>query len=140
MSIDGHNQKDNPMTDSAKELLIITCAMTAHEVNRAYCAGLDDDSQVPWADAPQWQKDSAVLGARFTLDNPDAGDSASHDSWLAEKARDGWVHGDTKDPDAKTHPCIVPFDELPLEQQIKDELFRATVLGVAASNGWKHTD
>jgi len=121
----------------AKELIIITCARTAHEVNRAYCFGLGDESQTPWADAPQWQKDSAILGAGFTLANPDAGDSASHDSWLAEKARDGWVYGDTKDPEAKTHPCIVPFDELPLEQQTKDALFRATVLGVAASNGWK---
>lgn len=56
-----------------------------------------------------------------------------HDSWLAEKARDGWVYGKVKDADAKTHPCIVPFSQLPVEQQIKDALFRATVLGVAAA-------
>lgn len=130
---DNHNQKDEPMPDNTSEATIVACAKVAHEVNRAYCIGLGDDSQAPWDEAPQWQRNSAVLGAEFTLDNPDAGDSASHDSWLAEKARDGWVHGEVKDPEAKTHPCIVPFDELPLEQQTKDALFRATVLGVAAS-------
>jgi len=29
------------------------------------------------------------------------------------------------------HPCIVPFDELPLDQQIKDRLFRQTVHALA---------
>ena len=111
--------------------LIELCAKTAHEVNRAYCAGLGDSSLLPWAQAPQWQRDSAIEGVRFTLANPDAGDSASHDSWLRQKVDDGWVHGTTKDPERKTHPCIVPFNELPFEQQVKDQLFRATVLGVS---------
>ncbi len=109
------------------------CARTAHEVNRAYCIGLGDDSQLPWEAAPEWQRDSAITGARFTLENPDAGDSASHDSWLAKKAEAGWVYGETKDLDAKTHPCIMPFEELPADQQAKDSLFRTTVIGVAAS-------
>jgi hypothetical protein len=32
-----------------------------------------------------------------------------------------------KDPDAKTHPCILPYHELPLEQRLKDSLFMAIV-------------
>lgn len=44
-------------------------------------------------------------------DNPDAPASAQHDSWLEEKQRDGWIWGDTKDADKKTHPCIVPYRE-----------------------------
>lgn len=125
------------MSDKAREEIVRACAVAAHEVNQVYCAGLGDYSQPSWNDAPQWQRDSAVLGAQFVIDNPDAGDSASHNSWLDEKARDGWVYGEVKDPVAKTHPCIVPFDELPLDQQMKDALFRATVLGVAASRSNK---
>jgi hypothetical protein len=32
-----------------------------------------------------------------------------------------------KNPDAKEHPCFVPYDELPAEQRTKDYLFQAVV-------------
>ena len=102
-------------------------ARTAHEVNRAYCAALGDFSQPPWHDAPAWQQDSAINGVRFHVDNRDAGPSASHKNWLAEKEADGWIYGEIKDADAKTHPCMVPFTELPVEQQAKDFIFRSIV-------------
>jgi len=35
--------------------------------------------------------------------------------------------GETKDPDKKQHPCLVPYNELSKEQQIKDALFTAIV-------------
>jgi hypothetical protein len=102
-------------------------AEVCHEVNRAYCQALGDNSQLPWADAPQWQRSSAVLGVEMHTDNPDAGPQASHDSWMAQKVADGWVWGVLKDPDAKTHPCLVPFDCLDTDQQAKDYIFRAVV-------------
>lgn len=112
------------MSDLPKEEVI---ARVCHEANRAYCAGIGDNSQVAWADAPQWQRDSAVTGVQFNLANPDAPASASHDSWLAEKERTGWRYGEVKDPEAKTHPCFVPYEQLPVEQQKKDALFKAVV-------------
>ncbi len=39
-------------------------ARVAHEVNRAYCQALGDNSQPAWEDAPQWQRDSAMLGVK----------------------------------------------------------------------------
>lgn len=102
-------------------------ARAAHEINRAYCAALGDDSQPPWEDAPDWQRKSAVNGVEFHLDNPDAGPEASHENWLTEKREGGWKYGPTKDPEKKEHPCIVPFDNLPVEQQAKDYIFRAVV-------------
>jgi len=107
--------------------MIKTIAQVAHEANRAWCAANGDFSQPAWDDAPQWQRDSAVDGVRFHLENPDAGDSASHENWMRHKVADGWVYDDVKDPEAKTHPCMVPFDQLPREQQAKDALFRAIV-------------
>ena len=111
--------------------LTLVIAAVAHEINRAYCAALGDDSQPEWDDAPDWQKDSAVGGVEFHLANPDAGPEASHESWLAQKEADGWTYGEEKDPEAKTHPCFVPFTELPPEQQAKDFLFRQTVHSLA---------
>lgn len=100
-------------------------AKIAHEVNRAYCKAIGDDSQPSWDDAPDWQKQSAVNGVNFHHANPDAGPSASHESWLAEKQAAGWKYGPVKDPDIKEHPCFVPYDDLPLEQRVKDYLFSA---------------
>ncbi len=102
-------------------------ARVAHEVNRAYCQALGDESQLPWLDAPVWQRDSAVDGVCFHKENPDASPSASHDNWLAEKERNGWRYGREKNAADKTHPCMMAFDALPAEQRAKDFLFRAVV-------------
>ena len=102
-------------------------ARIAHEVNRAYCESLGDYSQLPWDEAPRWQRDSAVDGVEFHIRNPDAGPAASHTNWMKMKLDDGWTWGDKKNADLKQHPCMVPFTELPPEQQAKDFLFQAVV-------------
>ena len=106
-------------------------AGVAHEVNRAYCQAIGDDSQPAWHDAPKWQVDSALLGVKLHLDNPDAGPEASHESWMKQKLDDGWAYGEYKDVDEKTHPCLVLFADLPQEQQAKDYIFRAVVHALA---------
>jgi hypothetical protein len=107
-------------------------ARVAHEVNRAYCQALGDFSQPAWGEAPDWQKDSAMKGVALHLENENLGPEASHDAWLAEKEAAGWIYGPIKDPEEKTHPCMVPFAALPPEQQAKDFIFRAVVHALAA--------
>lgn len=102
-------------------------AKVCHEANKAYCEALGDFSQVHWDEAPEWQKVSAIKGVRFCIDNPDAPASHNHDSWMAEKKADGWTYGPEKNPDKKEHPCMVPYHDLPLEQQRKDKLFKEIV-------------
>ena len=102
-------------------------ARICHELNRIYCQTIGDYSQPTWDTAPDWQRDSAINGVRFHLNNPGALPSHSHESWLAQKEIEGWVYGPVKDPEKKEHPCMVPYDELPLEQQVKDSLFSGTV-------------
>jgi hypothetical protein len=102
-------------------------ARICHEANRIYCQSIGDNSQLQWGDAPDWQKTSAINGVKFHIANPDAGDSASHDNWMKEKLEQGWVYGEVKDAEKKTHHCIRPFNELPIEQQKKDALFRSIV-------------
>jgi hypothetical protein len=115
------------MEDEA-ETIVERCARAAHEVNRAYCMALSDFSQKPWDDASEWQRDSARVGARLVLDDPNHTPEKAHESWLAQKMAEGWVYGEVKDPVAKTHPCCVPYDELPLAQRAKDHIFIAVVL------------
>lgn len=104
-------------------------AKVAHQVNKAYCESLGDVSQVNWDECPEWQKKSAITGVNLHTDNPNAGVEASHESWMKEKVDDGWVYGKKKDHDATppTHHCIVPFEQLPKEQQAKDFIFRAVI-------------
>lgn len=102
-------------------------AKVCHDINKAYCEALGDTSQPTWENAPQWQKDSAMLGVELHTNNPDAGPDDSHNSWLKQKADEGWKYGPVKNPDLKEHPCFVPYQELPKEQQAKDFIFRAVV-------------
>ena len=108
-------------------LSIEEIAKVCHEANRGYCKALGDDSQLPWDEAPQWAKTSAINGVRFHLDNPNAGPSGSHENWLKEKEKEGWKYGAVKDPEKKEHPCFVPYDQLPKEQQAKDYIFTSIV-------------
>lgn len=102
-------------------------AKVAHAVNKDYCEALGDMSQLPWGDAPDWQKNSAINGVKFHIDNPGAGPDHSHNEWLREKKEDGWKYGKVKDPGKKEHPCFVPYGQLPVEQKAKDYIFRAIV-------------
>jgi hypothetical protein len=106
-------------------------ARICHEVNRAYCEALGDDTQPKWEDAPTWQKESAIAGVNFHIRNWDAGPEASHESWMKQKEADGWKYGPAKNPLTKEHPCIKPFNMLPVEQQAKDYLFRGVVHALA---------
>lgn len=112
-------------------LTILQVAMMCHEANRNLCIAQGDLSQVPWEDAPEWQRHSAFNGVVFNLENPDAPASASHDSWLEEKKATGWKYGPVKDAEKKEHPCFIPYDELPKEQQAKDHLFKGIVAAMA---------
>ena len=43
-----------------------------------------------------------------------------HDVWAQGRIAEGWVYGDTKDPDTKTTPLLVPYDELPESEKAYD--------------------
>lgn len=111
--------------------MIEAIAKVAHEINRAYCLAIGDDTQPTWDEAPDWQKESALKGVSFHLANPDATPENSHESWLAQKQADGWKYGEVKDAEKKEHPCFRPYAELPAEQKAKDYLFRQTVHSLA---------
>jgi hypothetical protein len=102
-------------------------AKVCHQANKAFCEANDDNSQKDWHEAEKWQRESAIKGVAFRINNPDAGHDAQHNSWMQEKVDAGWVFGEVKDAEAKTHPCIVPFEKLPKFQQQKDALFCAVV-------------
>jgi hypothetical protein len=90
---------------------------------------LGDNSLLPWEDAPEWQKESSRDGVRFQFAQFAAGiepsASATHDEWLKQRKAAGWKHGKAKNHEAKEHPSLVAYADLPLEEKLKDYLFAA---------------
>lgn len=102
-------------------------AKVCHGAVRALCEAHGDNSIKEWYDAEDWQRKAAIDGvaehhAKWFDCKPLVA-SDSHDTWMAQKIADGWVYGPEKDGTLKTHPCLVPFHELPQHQQMKDVLF-----------------
>lgn len=110
----------------------VAIARVCHEINRAYCLSIGDETQAPWPDAPDWQRESAVNGVIAHLDKPSMTPEQSHEMWWSEKRANGWVYGLVKNPDKKEHPCCVPYAALPKQQRVKDYLFKAVVTELAA--------
>ena len=112
------------------ETTVEQIAEVTHEANRAICLAFGDASQKPWQDAPEWQKESSREGVRLHMGDPTLGPEASHVAWCVSKIDSGWVYGPTKSESLRTHPCLLPFNSLPPEQQVKDYVFRAVVHSV----------
>lgn len=113
-------------SEISKEV-ITKIAKACHQANLAYCVCMGDHSQVRWDEAPEDIKNSAVVGVMHHLMNPEITPEESHEVWMEFKAKEGWVYGPTKDAGHKTHPCMVPYEQLPVAQRAKDYLFKATV-------------
>lgn len=58
-----------------------------------------------------------------------------HDRWCAERTRSGWRYGPVRDNDKKTHPSLVPYDELPESEQDKDHQAVRNLVNVLADVG-----
>ena len=105
-------------------------ARVAHEANRALQLALGEEPSPHWDDAPAWQVDSAIQGVAVARSG-DTTDEQMHASWSAHKVADGWVYGPVKDENHKTHPCLIPYDDLPAGQRLKDTLFRSVVAAMS---------
>jgi len=117
--------------EAEKTITLARIAKTAHEVNRAYCASIGDTSQPSWEGAPEWQRESALLGVTNILSGVVTTPAQSHESWIKQKLADGWVWGKNKNAALKEHPCMVPYVDLPPEQKVKDALFYAVVTSLS---------
>jgi hypothetical protein len=106
---------------------IIKIAEVCHEINKSYSEFINDYSIDSWDKTSQCLKESMISGVMFLLKNPEADPSDTHSAWLDYKEKKGWIYGPEKDYVNKTHPCIMPYNELPEKERIKDYLFQTIV-------------
>lgn len=43
-----------------------------------------------------------------------------HEVWAKTRISQGWTYGAHRDDELKTHPCLVPYEELPEEEKEYD--------------------
>lgn len=105
-------------------------AHVVHEANRALQRILGDRWVSPaWWEAPLSQRDSLINGVQKAIEGSSA--EELHEEWVRWRAEQGWRYGRVKDEFARTHPCMIPYDRLPREQRVKDELLRVIVQTLA---------
>ena len=112
--------------------LIDRIAEVCHEANRALQGQNGEQVSPPWSASPMWVQESARDGVSKALDGQSP--KELHESWCDFKIRNGWVFGEVKDEIEKTHPCLVPYSELPPEQRVKDAVFAAIVRAMAGES------
>lgn len=66
----------------------------------------------------------------FTPDEVRRLERLNHEHWMAAREREGWRRGPVKDTTSRTHPCLVPYEQLPPEEQEKN---RASVRQIPAA-------
>lgn len=100
-------------------------AKVCHEANRALQSVLGEEVSPSWTDAPAYMQESILEGVAKALNGYTP--EELHESWRNFKLADGWVYGETKDAEKKTHPCLLPYEDLPETQKLKDFLFQGVV-------------
>lgn len=43
-----------------------------------------------------------------------------HEVWALGRVKEGWKYGETRNDELKTHPCLVPYEELPESEREYD--------------------
>jgi hypothetical protein len=60
------------------------------------------------------------LSAKGWKQKVEAAAIAEHKRWCAERRRQGWTYGEKEDRAAKTHPCMLPWDQIKLDENGND--------------------
>jgi hypothetical protein len=102
-------------------------AILVYEGARMQAAAVD----APVIPEPWHQRDEAFraqfLDVIAMMSGPDRKGSPEelHTDWVRAYEAMGWIYGEVRDREAKTHPDMVAFDELEPREQAKDAVFVA---------------
>lgn len=91
-------------------------AELVHFVNNKICE-LNKEQTISWEDLPEYMKDGLILAIKLDQSPRDG-----HETWMKNRLENGWKLGPEKDIEKRISPCLVPYDELPYQQRIKDSV------------------
>lgn len=112
---------------TAREILTLCCRIAA-DANIHYCLNINEPPPPAWDGLTNAMQEGMIKGAQMAL----AGSSPeqSHENWCKTRLAEGWEYATITDRDNKKHACLVPYNELPEAQRVKDALFQGIVCAV----------
>lgn len=60
-----------------------------------------------------------------------------HEIWAETRIQQGWTYGAERNDELKTHPCLVPYEELPEEEKEYDRNTSIGTLKLIMKLGFK---
>ena len=60
-----------------------------------------------------------------------------HDAWAKQRLEDGWVWGEMRNDELKTHPSLVPYDELPESEKAYDRTTATQTIKLLIKMGYR---
>lgn len=60
-----------------------------------------------------------------------------HEVWAKSRMEQGWIYGEVRDDEKKTHPCLVPYDELPETEKDYDRHTAMDTLKLVIKLGYR---
>ena len=61
----------------------------------------------------------------------------THDVWAQQRIGEGWAFGEMRDSERKTHPDLIPYEELPDSEKEYDRKTSLETLKLILSLGYK---
>jgi len=107
------------------------CRVT-HAANSALTQVNGEKPYPAWDEAPAWMRQSSARSVQETLEGGND-PRYDHEQWFKERTKQGWVYGPIRDEATKTSPHLIPYDDLPFAQLVKD-LIRAAIAKAMTSS------
>ena len=60
-----------------------------------------------------------------------------HEVWAETRIKQGWTYGERRSDELKTHPCLIPYEELPEEEKDYDRNTSISTLKLIMKLGFK---
>lgn len=83
----------------------------------------------PWDEAHPDGEPADTSQVEYALNGGTAAEQRQE--WVRWKLSQGWTYGPVKDAARKTHPDLMPDDELPPRARVKDDAYIAVVRALA---------
>ncbi len=61
----------------------------------------------------------------------------THENWAKQRISQGWTYGEKRDDKTKTHPCLIPYEDLPEQEKEYDRITSQETLKFIIKSGYK---